>query len=104
MDNELDLLEKQIAELQGKYKVLLDNKRADALQATRQAVRQYGFTASELGLSGSGATKKTSSPKEPKYANPANPEQTWVGGGASPKWVKAHIETGGTLEQLLIKR
>jgi DNA-binding protein H-NS len=39
------------------------------------------------------------------YANPADTSQTWAGGkGARPKWVKSHLEAGGKLEDLLIKK
>ena len=34
------------------------------------------------------------------YFNPENPEQGWSGRGRFPNWVKAHIEAGGTLEDL----
>ncbi|MZR14268.1 H-NS histone family protein [Maritimibacter sp. DP07] len=40
----------------------------------------------------------------PKFANPNAPEQTWTGRGRKPKWVEAHLEAGGTLEDIEIKK
>jgi DNA-binding protein H-NS len=37
-----------------------------------------------------------------KYQNPANPSQTWTGLGMKPRWVRAHLEQGGSIEELLI--
>lgn len=105
MSNELQELDSQIAELQAKKQALLDSKRALVLEETRTNVRQYGFTASDLGLAGAAVRKVAAAPKEAKYANPLNPSQTWAGGkGAIPKWVKAHTEAGGSLDDLLIRK
>lgn len=105
MSNELQELDSQIAELQAKKQAILDSKRALVLEETRSNVRQYSFTASELGLAGAAVRKAVAAPKEAKYANPLPPFQTWAGGkGAIPKWVKAHTEAGGDIEDLRIKK
>jgi len=96
--HDVHTIDEQIEALQAKKKALLDGQRKDALQQVKQAIRTYGFTASELGLGGTTGKKR-----EAKYANPADPQQTW-GGGAQPKWVKQHLAQGGTLADLLIKR
>ena len=36
----------------------------------------------------------------PKYWNPKNPEQTWIGQGRRPNWVLAHLNGGGRMEEL----
>ena len=98
-------IDDQIASLQAKKKELLDSKRKEALAQVKETIKTFGFTIAELGVSttSSAATKgKTLNKRKPKYANPANPSQTW-GGGARPKWVKEHIENGGKLDDLLIK-
>jgi len=41
--------------------------------------------------------------REPKYRNPNNPDQTWVGVGQRPMWYKEHLANGGRPEDLLIK-
>ncbi|KFN50200.1 H-NS family nucleoid-associated regulatory protein [Arenimonas composti] len=41
---------------------------------------------------------------EPKYRNPANPEQTWAGRGMPPKWLQAELAQGRKLEDFLINK
>jgi DNA-binding protein H-NS len=96
--NDVQAIDDQIEALKAKKKALLDGQRKEALQQVKQSIRNYGFTASELGLVAASGKKRAA-----KYANPANPQQTW-GGGAQPKWVKEHLAQGGTLADLLIKR
>ena len=38
----------------------------------------------------------------PKYANPADPSQTWTGRGRKPKWVNDALSAGKSLESLAI--
>lgn len=38
----------------------------------------------------------------PKYANPADPSQTWTGRGRKPRWVVAALDAGKTLDDLAI--
>ena len=40
----------------------------------------------------------------PKYKNPANELETWTGRGRQPLWVKDHILSGGSLDQVTIVR
>jgi len=48
------------------------------------------------------SSKKTKG--APKYQNPANPRQTWTGRGKRPGWIKAVLEQGGALEDMLIEK
>ena len=48
------------------------------------------------------SSKKTKG--EPKYQNPVNPRQTWTGRGKRPSWIKAVLEQGGSLEDMLIEK
>ncbi|MDE2624474.1 MAG: H-NS histone family protein [Betaproteobacteria bacterium] len=100
----LEQLELQIAQLQAKRQEILSEKRSRALEELRGAIRLYGFSAHELGI-GLFAGKSKSAVREAKYANLLNPAQTWVGGkGKRPHWVRQHLEQGGKLEDLLIKK
>lgn len=47
--------------------------------------------------------KASSSSVSAKYANPADPSQTWTGRGLPPKWLKALIEQGRNKNEFLIK-
>ncbi len=106
MSGDLQEIELEIASLQKKKQAILDSKRATVLEETRTNVRLYGFTSAELGFGKiSGAPVKSLIGKEAKYANPENTSQTWHGGkGPKPHWVKAHLENGGNLDSILIKK
>lgn len=94
---EVQGIDEQIAALQARKRELLENKRKEVLKEIKRAIQIYGFTVNELGLSGS--SKK----RQPRYANPNDPDQTW-GGGARPKWLKEYMARGGKLEDCLIKK
>jgi len=50
-------------------------------------------------------TNKTSKPKKtapPKYRNPEDGSSTWTGRGRKPLWVLAALESGKSLDDLLI--
>jgi len=38
----------------------------------------------------------------PKYFNPENPAQTWSGRGLKPRWFTAQLESGRTVNELLL--
>lgn len=79
--------------------------REAALQAAQKAAAEMGFNLSEL--LGGEAGKKVDGRKgiivKPKYRNPANPNETWTGRGREPKWVGAALNSGKTMQDLLIK-
>ena len=106
--SDLAKLEAQIAELQAKRDAILDEHRATKLNEVKSIVKQFGFTASDLGLAATGTRSKGATAKvvhEARYANPTDPKQTWHGKkGPKPSWVKAHLGNGGNLEDLLIKK
>lgn len=106
MTSNLDTIEKQIAELQEKKKALLDEQRGTKLEEVKAIVHQFGFSATDLGLTT--GKKASASPKtklEAKYVNPKDSTQTWHGGrGAKPKWVKEFLEGGGELATIEIKK
>jgi DNA-binding protein H-NS len=45
---------------------------------------------------------KTAKPSAAKYANPANPAQTWGGMGKPPQWFKEQLASGRTREELQV--
>lgn len=94
-------IEKQIERLETKR---LDEARAEAAKIAAK----FGVDISELakGSTRRKTTKaKSSRPKgEPKYANPANPSQTWTGRGRKPKWVQEWIDAGKPIEELEIRK
>lgn len=48
-------------------------------------------------------SRKSSSSVTAKYANPANPYETWTGRGLAPKWMKALTDQGHQKDEFLIK-
>ena len=64
----------------------------EARKAAEAAAAQFGFTLAEL-MSGT-APKSVSKGGVAKYANPANPSQTWTGKGRQPQWYKDAIAAG----------
>ena len=75
-------------------------KKAKALAAVEEAARAAGFSLKEL--LGDQKLSKAKTKAAPKYANPADPSQTWTGRGRKPKWVEALLASGKTLEDLTI--
>lgn len=102
--SELDNLEKQIAELQAKKDAIITAKRNAVLEETRGNVRQYGFTAQELGLGGH--PKKTVKVKRPITFRDEATGKEWDGEltqkGRKPEWIQQSIDAG-TIEQFRVK-
>ena len=77
-------------------------EKAAALAAIKQLAAEKGFDLDDLlgGADAPVAEKKIRAAVAPKYRN-ANGE-TWTGRGKQPRWVAAHLASGGSLEQLVI--
>ncbi|MFA5538555.1 MAG: H-NS histone family protein [Gemmobacter sp.] len=76
-----------------------ERKRKEALAELEEKARALGFTFEEL--TGVPIPRKRS-PVAPKYANPANPAETWSGRGRKPRWFEAALASGKTREDLEI--
>lgn len=77
----------------------LEKRRFDeARRAAEEAARAHGFSLSQVATAGTG--KRPAG--VPKYANPANPSQTWTGRGRQPGWLKEALAAGRKLEDLAI--
>lgn len=74
-----------------------DRRRKEALAAVEVAAREHGFNLAEL--TGLKATKQKGAAK---YANPADPNQTWSGRGRKPRWVAEYLESGKPIEDLAL--
>ena len=77
-------------------------KKADALAELKALALAKGFSLEELLENYKG--KKVKKPVAPKYADPANPENTWTGRGRKPKWLVIALESGCTAEDFAIKK
>lgn len=97
-------IDKALARVEGAEK-------KEALLAAEKAAKAYGYSLADLeGVKAASKTKATKPKKAsdgrgkvaPKYRNPDDPELTWTGRGRKPKWVEAHLESGGSLDGILI--
>lgn len=71
-----------------------------------KVLAKHGFSLADLEGAPKRAPRGTAKPKSkaaPKYANPADPKQTWTGKGRQPVWYKEGIAAGKTPESMEIK-
>ena len=96
----------ELIEIEGQIKVRAEKIRREARSALRQEFIQKaaanGMTLDEVVGAVAVGRKSPASAGIAKYANPANPEQTWTGRGRKPEWVIAHISNGGSIEDMAI--
>ena len=76
-----------------------DNKKKEVLAKLEEKAREMGYSLAEL--TGAAKTRKRS-PAVPKYANPANPADTWSGRGRTPRWFAAALAKGKKTESMAI--
>lgn len=79
-----------------------ERKRREALAAVEEAVRSHGFNLADLGLTGAGRSRGSRTRAAARYANPADPTQTWGGRGRRPGWVNEALAEGRDLKDLEI--
>lgn len=109
---DLASLQAQREQLDAQIREQQKSQRASAITTIREMVKTHGFDQDtlirEVFPTTRKASKGTKTPKagatvgEPKYRNPANPDETWTGRGRPPTWVKEHVENGGDKEVFLI--
>ena len=99
-----DLSLEELKSLQNDVALALYNfekrKKAEALAEIKSLAHAKGFSLDEL--LGGEAAKGKRAPAVAKYADPANPDNTWSGRGRKPKWLVAQIENGKTVEDFAI--
>ncbi|MEM6304390.1 MAG: H-NS histone family protein [Pseudomonadota bacterium] len=108
-----DMSRKELEKLLSDVKKALTNAQARDRRAARKAAEkaaaEFGFTLNELEEAPKPAAKPRKSRAKskgavsaPKYANPADPAQTWTGKGRKPNWFIAEVEKGTAEEKLKI--
>lgn len=112
----LDKLNKELEKIQRAIKTKEARDKKAALAKLVVVARKSGFELHELvdtavtSKNPSGAAKVSSKKTgkrgkvAPKYRNPANESETWTGRGRQPIWVKEYVESGGSMDQILIDR
>ncbi|MGL5009886.1 MAG: H-NS family nucleoid-associated regulatory protein [Paracoccaceae bacterium] len=98
-----DMSLKELKDLQSRVNKAIstfeDRKKKEALAEIEEIARAKGFSLSEL--TGMGGPKKRA-PATAKYANPADPSDTWSGRGRKPRWFEAALKSGKTIADLAI--
>lgn len=88
-------IEKRIAEAQRE-------ERATAIAKVRTLMAEFGLTAADIAGKGAPPRAKASGGKvAPKYRNAATGE-TWTGRGLQPKWLKAALASGRSLDDFAL--
>ncbi|WP_121631338.1 H-NS family nucleoid-associated regulatory protein [Tropicibacter alexandrii] len=90
-------LSQLIANAQKALKTVDARRKAEAKRAAELAAKEYGFSLDEVMEAGAKGSKGA-----PKYANPADPSQTWTGRGRKPNWVIEALESGKSLDDLAL--
>ncbi|MDB5660709.1 MAG: spbB [Cypionkella sp.] len=112
---DLDNLSALVSDVRREKAVLL---KEDTKSKISEMLKAAGLSISEIfgyGPADDKPTKRTytkkadggtaaKTPSTPLYAHPENPSLTWTGKGRKPGFVIAHLEHGGTLEQLIIDK
>lgn len=100
--SELKSLERKIAKAIEKLEA---REKKKALAALEAKAREMGYSLDELTAEGGPRGRGKDKPKTKgvaKYANPADPSQTWTGKGRRPGWVLEALQAGKSLDDLAI--
>ena len=104
MTETLEELRKLQAEIEAKINRAISEARTTAVAKIQQILTDSGMTNEDLHSAfptkDNGSPKGTRAKASPRYVDPNNPENTWVGRGALPRWIKA---SGKPKEYFLIK-
>lgn len=93
---ELKALQAQVAKAIATYE---DRRKRDALVELEERAREMGFSLAEL--TGAVTVRKRAA-ATPKYANPADANDTWSGRGRKPRWFEAALKSGASAESMAI--
>lgn len=104
MEHDLDTLSlKELRELRGRIDKAIatfdDRRKRDVVSKLEEVAREHGFALSDLSDT---LTSRKRGASAARYANPANPAQTWTGRGRRPGWVSEALEAGKSLDDLAI--
>ncbi len=95
----LDDLKKLKKDVDRAIETYREREKLAALAEVEALAREKGYSLPEL-MKTTG--KKTRSTGLPKYANPADPTQTWTGRGRRPGWIEEALSAGKSLEDMKI--
>jgi DNA-binding protein H-NS len=85
------------AEVQKAIALSREQERAKVKREVADLIEKHGFTPNDIL-----GRRSARSLLSPKYANPDDPSQTWVGRGRRPSWLIAKMRKGAKLEQFTL--
>lgn len=101
---------KELEKLQKDVEKALAKVSEKELKAARdeaaKIAAKHGFSLEDIAAAPARKRRASSGPKTkaaPKYANPADPSQTWTGKGRQPVWYKEAVAGGAAPASLEIK-
>lgn len=96
---ELEALAKEIET----RKVEVEKEAKQSAYAEMLAIAEkHGVSFEEVVALHGGKGRKSGAKAPAKYANPADPSQTWSGRGRKPAWIHEALEAGKSIEDLEI--
>ncbi len=104
LNNDLNSLSlKELKDLQSQVAKAIagfeDRRKREALAELDERARAMGFSLAEL-TGAASPRKRTASTA--KYANPANPSDTWSGRGRKPRWFSEALAKGRRPEDMAV--
>jgi DNA-binding protein H-NS len=79
-----------------------ERKKKEALAELEDKAREMGYSLAELLAAQGQKTPRRRTVSPARYANPANPADTWTGRGRKPGWFIAALSAGRNPEDLAI--
>ncbi len=96
-----ELLDRRAA-LEKEIEATQKQERAEAIAKVRALMSEYGLTVSDLSARGSAKVATGSGSKvAAKYRNTSTGD-TWSGRGLQPKWLKAALAAGRSIEEFAV--
>jgi DNA-binding protein H-NS len=92
-------LKERRAALDAEIARLQSSARSDAIAQVKDLMAQFDLSLSDL--EGTAKAKRKAGAVPAKYRDPSS-GNTWSGRGLQPKWLRAAIESGATLESFKI--
>jgi DNA-binding protein H-NS len=76
----------------------------EKIKAERLALEKRLKILTPLSLKAPVSERRPYPPVSPKYRNPEQPSETWSGRGKQPRWLVAHLKSGGRIDDFAIRK
>ena len=101
-----DLSLRELKDLQGRVGRAIasyeERKKREALAELEEKARDMGYSLAELIAAQGQKPSRKRSVSPARYANPADPTDTWTGRGRKPRWFTDALAAGRTPEDLSV--